>query len=235
MRTTSHQRFRVTGSSSKKLESNKLQEAFTCRCEDGPSRQEGHAQRQTRRHQRVESFDAGGVPLLWARRGVTVCCAQGRTLCKKKAGCRLFGTDPRRHGCKGRFLECVCRIFVVTLSCPENTCMYRKTHQAQFRQNALTSSGKQKPIWPEVWSFMSKCAQKKRSSSGILKKTKQNTNCTQEGGQVKIFFLTKLKNLTPLFGTLERSWKFQWHQQCLGLHDYASPPPRHRRRTLLCQ
>ena len=150
----------------KKLESNKLQEAFTCRCEDGPSRQEGHAQRQTRRHQRVESFDAGGVPLLWARRGVTVCCAQGRTLCKKKAGCRLFGTVPRRHGSKGRFLECVWRIFVVTLSCPENTCMYRKTHQAQFRQNALTSSGKQKPIWPEVWSFMSKCAQKSEAAVG---------------------------------------------------------------------
>ena len=39
-----------------------LQEAFIFPCTDFSLRQEGHAQRQTSRHQRVESLDAGGVP-----------------------------------------------------------------------------------------------------------------------------------------------------------------------------
>ena len=33
-------------------------------------------------------------------------------------------------------------------------------------------------------------------------------------GKFTIFFLTTLKNLRPLFRTSERSWKFQWNQQC---------------------
>ena len=40
----------------------KLQELFVVPCADGSLRQEGHAQHQTLRHQRVEGMDAGGVP-----------------------------------------------------------------------------------------------------------------------------------------------------------------------------
>ena len=47
-------------------------------------RQEGHAQRQILRHQRVESIDAG------ARPGVTACRAHGVTPCKKKAELQTF-------------------------------------------------------------------------------------------------------------------------------------------------
>ena len=47
---------------SKEVGIKKLQEAFTFPCAEGSLRQEGHAQRQTFRHQRVESLDAGGVP-----------------------------------------------------------------------------------------------------------------------------------------------------------------------------
>ena len=44
-------------------------------CADGSPRQEGHAQRQTLR-QKVENFDAGGVPSICTWRGVTLCSAQ---------------------------------------------------------------------------------------------------------------------------------------------------------------
>ena len=47
---------------SKEVGMKRLQEAFISPCADGSQRHEGHAQRQTLRHQRVESFCAGGVP-----------------------------------------------------------------------------------------------------------------------------------------------------------------------------
>ena len=45
---------------------------FKFHCADWSLRLEGHAHRQTLRQQRVESFDAGGVPSTLARRGVTL-------------------------------------------------------------------------------------------------------------------------------------------------------------------
>ena len=55
------------------------------------------------------------------------------------------------------------------------------------------------------------------------------------GGKFTRFFPTRLKNLTPLFRTSERSWRCQWNQQCCALHKYASRLPRHRRTKLQCQ
>ena len=46
----------------KKLETQKMQETFVFPCTGGSPRREGHAQRQTLRHQGVESFDAGRLP-----------------------------------------------------------------------------------------------------------------------------------------------------------------------------
>ena len=59
----------------------KLQEAFLFPRADGSRRQEGHAQRQTSHHRRVECFDAGGVPsaLGYARRD-SLQCARGDSL-----------------------------------------------------------------------------------------------------------------------------------------------------------
>ena len=48
-------------------------------------------------------------------------------------------------------------------------------------------------------------------------------------------FLANLKNLTPSFGTGERSREFQWNQQRHVLYKYDSQPPKHRRKKLQCQ
>ena len=40
----------------------KLEGTSTCLCADGSSRQEGNAQHQTLRHQRVKSFNVRGAP-----------------------------------------------------------------------------------------------------------------------------------------------------------------------------
>ena len=61
---------------SKEVEVKKMQESDIFICADGSLRPEGHAQRQTLRHQGVESFDEEN-PLLWARRGVTLCQKKG--------------------------------------------------------------------------------------------------------------------------------------------------------------
>ena len=78
----------VTRFKSEEVGIKNLQEAFIFLCAHGSLRQEGHAQHQTSRHQRVESFDGE------ARRGVTHCSAQRVTLCKKKAELQtLFEAD----------------------------------------------------------------------------------------------------------------------------------------------
>ena len=47
---------------SKEIGIKKLQEAFLFPCADGSQEREGHTQRRTLRHQRVDSFDAERVP-----------------------------------------------------------------------------------------------------------------------------------------------------------------------------
>ena len=82
-------------------------------------------------------------------------------------------------------------------------------------------------IWPVMCSSMSRCAQKKAKQQCNIEKPKTQVSSS-------IFFLTKLKTLTPLFRTPE-ILEFQWNQQCHALHEYAPPPPTYRRRELQCQ
>ena len=71
---------------SKEVGIKKMLEACVFPCAGGSLRQEGHAQRQTLRHQRVERFDAGARHPHWARRGVTHCRVQGITLRQQEGG-----------------------------------------------------------------------------------------------------------------------------------------------------
>ena len=77
-------------------------------CADGFLGQESHGQRQILRHERAESFDAGGLPF-------HLCNAQGVTLCRKKAELQTFGSRPGRCG------RCLEKSFVATMSFP-NSC-----------------------------------------------------------------------------------------------------------------
>ena len=61
-----------------------------CLCADGSLGQQGHAQRQALRHQRVGSFDVERVPSALAEARVTLCRAQGVALCKKQAELQTF-------------------------------------------------------------------------------------------------------------------------------------------------
>ena len=128
-----------------------LQEAFTFPCAEGSLRQEGHAQRQTFRHQRVESLDAGGVPsTLGEARSDPLQCVRDNSLQEEESQTflKLIATPWKQKedvwSVSGEpYLSPPC-------SCPENTCMYRKSYHSQFRQNTLKSRGKQKPIWT-IW------------------------------------------------------------------------------------
>ena len=61
---------------------------------------------------------------------------------------------------------------------------------------------------------------RKQSSNGTSINPKFKLHAKR--GKITIFFLTKLKNLTPPFWTPESSWKFQWNQQCHLLQENAS-------------
>ena len=62
LRTSSRQKFTSKDSSPKKLESRNWRKHSYFPFADGFLMLEGHARRQTLRHQRVESFEEGGVP-----------------------------------------------------------------------------------------------------------------------------------------------------------------------------
>ena len=127
---------------SKEVGIKKLQEAFTFPCAEGSLRQEGHAQRQTFRHQRVESLDAGGVPsTLGEARSDPLQCVRDISLQEEESQTflKLIATPWKQKKMSGVCLE---KLFITTMSCPENTCMYRKSyhsHHSQFRQNTLKS------------------------------------------------------------------------------------------------
>ena len=70
----------------------------------------------------------------------------------------------------------------------------------------------------------------KQSSNGIWISPKYKLFVRR--GRFTMFFPTKLNNLSLLSRLLERSWRFEWNQQCYTLHKHASRPPRHRRRKL---
>ena len=58
------------------------------------------------------------------------------TLCKKKAKLRMFlkllVSLRKQEQISG---VCLGNIFIATMWCPENNCMYRKSHHCQLRQN----------------------------------------------------------------------------------------------------
>ena len=76
---------------------------------------------------------------------MTLCRAQEVTLCKKRAELQtlltLITTLWKQRKISG---VCLVNSLFATRSCPESTCMYRKSHHSQFRQNILD---KQQPIW----------------------------------------------------------------------------------------
>ena len=72
-----------------------LQDAFIFLCADGSLRQEGHLQRQTSRHQRVGSLNAGGVPSTLGEAG-------SDSLQREGGVADVFEAD--RDGIEGRFL-----------------------------------------------------------------------------------------------------------------------------------
>ena len=88
-----------------------------CSCADGSLRQEGHAQRQTSRHQTVESFDVEGVP---------------STLGAGEDSWSMFGEFVYRHH---RFAQTtsVCTEQVIMPNFSEVHCR-RETNKNQFRQ-----------------------------------------------------------------------------------------------------
>ena len=134
---------------SKEVGSKKLQEAFLFSCADGSLRQGCHAQRQTLRHQRVERLDAGGVPssLGEARRDTL----QGaRRDPSQEDGGVADASEADRDPMEAREdVWSMSAEFFLSPPChaSENNCMYRKSHHSQFRQNTLTSWGKQKLVW----------------------------------------------------------------------------------------
>ena len=91
----------------------------------------------------------------------------------------------------------------------------------------VTSSAE--TIWPEVRSSMSQCAQTKAKQQWDFKNPKYKLHVTR--GKFTIFHPTIWNDLTPLFRTPERRWRFGWNQPW-ALHKYASPLPRHQRRTM---
>ena len=83
-------------------------------------------------------------------------------------------------------------------------------------------------IWPDVWSSMSKCAQKKAMHHWDMDKSKIQIACHKK--KVHDILPDEIDVIVQV-----RSLRFQWHQQCHALNNYASPPPRRRRRKLQCQ
>ena len=130
---------------------------FVFSCADGSLMQEDHARSQTLRHQRVERFDAGGVPST-LRRGVTLCNAQGVTLCEKKAELltflKLIATLWKQGKVSGR---CLVKFFVITTQHPENSCRYRKSHHSQFlevvRQTKTNLDNSEESILEDLWNI----------------------------------------------------------------------------------
>ena len=76
-----------------------------------------------------------GPSIFLARRGVTLCRAQGVTLCKKERSWTLLEADRDPLEARGRFPD----LFIATMPCPENSCVYRRRHRSNFLQNTLTS------------------------------------------------------------------------------------------------
>ena len=71
--------------------------------------------------------------------GVILCRSQGVTFLQGEGGVADFseaGCDAAKAG--EEFLESVGDFFL-SMSCTENSCMYRSSHHSQFRQNTLTS------------------------------------------------------------------------------------------------
>ena len=111
-----------------------------CLCGDGSLGQQGHAQRQALRHQRVGSFDVERVPSALAEARVTLCRAQGVALLPEAGGGADFhGADREALEAREDLRSMSVDFFVATMSRRENNCMHRKSRHSQFRQNTLTS------------------------------------------------------------------------------------------------
>ena len=106
-RATSRQKFTSQGSSSKKLESRKAGNIRLSHCADGSLRHEGPAQRRSLRQQRVENFDAVGVPsTLGEARCDPLQCARGDSL-QEEVG--VADVSEVRRDVKKRNISGVCQ------------------------------------------------------------------------------------------------------------------------------
>ena len=111
----------------------KMQEVFTSPGADGSLRQEGHAQRRTACYQRAESFDAERVPTTLGEVKGDRLQSAGSDSWEEEGGVADF-SEADRDALEAReaFWS------MSTVSCPENNCMYRKSHNSQIRLNTLT-------------------------------------------------------------------------------------------------
>ena len=199
----------------------------------------------------------GEIPLLRARRGVTLCRAQGAILRVKaevQTFLKLIATLWKQGKISGVSRK---NLFIATMSRQENKCMYRRESSLPIPSKYINDVKQTKPIWTILsecqsgstrfrilnkrpyqdcsWvdgrikpkhkshrdqkRFGQKCGylcpnvfKRKQNSNGIWINPKYKLHARR--GNFTICFLTTLKNLTPLFRTSERSWKFQWNQQC---------------------
>ena len=84
----------------------------------------------------------------------------------------------------------------------------------------------------EVWSSVSKCAQKKaKRQCGIDKPYFQ---AARQKMKIHDILLHEVEEVDAIIRKPQRLWTFQWTQQCHALQENASQPPRHRSRKLQC-
>ena len=160
---------------------------------------------------------------------------KGELFARRRRVCRLFRTDPRdAMEARADFWSMSGGFFYCHFVMPREHLYVPKDSSSPIPSKCIDVVRQTKTNLAGSVVIYVQMRSKEAKQQWDTEKNKTKYKLHARRRQVKIFFLTKLKNLTPLFGTPERSWKFQWHQQCLGLHDYASPPPRHRRRTLQC-
>ena len=135
-----------------------MQEVFLFPCTGGSLKQEGHTQRQTLRLQRVENFDAGGVPsTLGEARSDPLQSARCDSLREENGDANISEADRDDMEARTEFM-CMCGdiyiyiyiyIYIFKykhisfhLSPPYHAqrtinCMYRMSHQAHFRQKYI--------------------------------------------------------------------------------------------------
>ena len=81
---------------------------------------------------------------------------------------------------------------------------------ANSRKTQVTS--RPGTIWPDVWSSVSKCAQKKAKQHCDIGKQKIDLHVRRRN--FTMFLPTTLNNLRPFFRTPRIFGDFQWNQQC---------------------